>query len=436
MQLLGALLLLVGLQTAGQPVPGSVVLSASRTHPYVGEVIELKLTINSTTSSTPLNLAIPGLTAHESWRLLFDSWLLQSISPPKNALPLKWHGRVLYAPLIQPGKYELRWKTMIGAPRDEENPTRRIGPAQVATVTSNALSLEIQRPPLQSPSANIWDLGVGNYQVTAQWLPAEVVLGEEALLTISVAGSGAKEAIPVPLLRTQTGWESDRFLLEAMPARWKNGQRLFHYLVRPRQLRATTPPLLIRFFDPLRGTTVTQAISLPPLTILAAKDAGNAPLGSSLSDALRHLPDFRRKDIEQQTPVRWAYWLNWLLWIPVLWSTVVVTLMALMRIAPDWLEKRRWNQAATSARRQLGMVTTFSAHQVRSILASYLSIGLAQPIDADWESLAIHAPLAPLPIQPILTQLQQLEFGPTDKQTIVHFHSAVDQAFQLQEATS
>ncbi len=135
MHLLGLLLLLVSLLPAGQPAPGTVVLSASRTHPFVGEVIELKLTISSMSSSTPLNLVIPGLTAHESWRFLFDSWLHQSATAPKNVLPLSWNGRVLYAPLVQPGQYGLRWKTLIGAPRDEENPARRIGPAQVGTVT-------------------------------------------------------------------------------------------------------------------------------------------------------------------------------------------------------------------------------------------------------------------------------------------------------------
>lgn len=436
MQLLGILLLLVSLQPAVQPPSGSVVLSSSRTNPYVGEVIELKLTISSPSSSTPLNLVVPGLTPDESWQFLFESWLHQRSSPPANALPLKWHGRVLYAPLVRPGEYQLRWKILVTAPRDDENSTRRIGPAQVGTITSNSLTLEIQRPPLQSPSFNTWDLGIGNYRVTAQWLPTEVVLGDESLLSITIEGSGAKKNIPPPPLRTLPGWESDRFLLEALPAGWKNGHRLFRYLVRPRQLRATVPPLFIRFFDPERGATVTQTFNLPPLSILAARGSRNVAPGSSIADAMSHLPEFRRKDIDQHVPDRWSSWLSFLLWIPVAWSCVVVAGLALERFAPAWLQDRRWEQAERLARTRLKQSALYPANEVRTILASYLSQGLARPIDENWESLAFHAPLAPRSIQPILTQLQQLAFGPKDEQAVSQLHSAVKEVFQLQETPS
>ncbi|HQR06808.1 MAG TPA: hypothetical protein PLN21_08305 [Gemmatales bacterium] len=436
MQLWGVLLLLVSLQSAGQSPSGSVVLSTSRNHPYVGEVIELKLTIHSPPGSIPLNLVIPGLTADEVWRFLFDSWLHQGTTPPANALPLKWHGRVLYVSPVRPGEYELRWKALVGAPGDDNNPTRRIGPVQVGMMTSNPLTLEIERPPLQSPSPNTWDLGVGNYRVSAQWLPAEVVLGEETLLSITVDGAGAKENITPPPLRTLPGWESDRFLLEALPAGWKNGNRLFRYLVRPRQLRATVPPLFIRFFDPERSASVTQTITLPPLSILAAKDVRNMAPGSMIADALSHLPEFRGKSIEQHVPDHWSTWLNLLLWLPVVWSGIVVGRMALERFAPGWLQERRWEQAERLARTRFKQSESFPTQHVRSILAAYLSNGLARPIDEDWESLSIHAPLAPRPIQPILTHLQELEFGPGDEQAASQLHSAVKEVFQLQETAS
>ncbi|MFT3881253.1 MAG: hypothetical protein QM703_16510 [Gemmatales bacterium] len=434
MQLWGVLLLLVSFQPAGQPASGSVVLSASRSHPYVGEVIELKLTISSVISSTPLTLVIPGLTTNETWRFLFESWLHQSVIPPANALPLRWHGRVLYAPHVRPGQYELRWKTLIDAPRDEENPTRRIGPAQVGTMTSNPLTLEIQRPPLQSPSTNTWDLGVGNYRITAQWLPAEVVLGEETLLSITVEGSGAVEAIAPPPLRTLPGWESDRFLLEALPTVSKNGHRLFRFLVRPRQLRATAPPLFIRYFDPQRGTMVTNVVTMPALSVLP-RGATSAVSGSTIEDARKHLPEFRRRSIEERDPDRRAGWLSMLLWIPLAWSSVIIARSALQRLAPNWLLQRRWRHAEKMARLLLDQSTLADSRKVRSILASYLTTGLARPVDADWESLSHHAPHASLSIQLILTQLQQCDFGPDSEQDGAELRSAVQQVFQTQEIT-
>ncbi len=431
MQLVCLLLLFIEMQ----PAPEAVVLSTSRTNPYVGEVIEFKLTIRTSASSTPLELVIPGLSPQEQWRFMMNTWFKKPAKQPLNTLPLRFHNSILYALPVKPGEYQLSWKLQIQATQDEQNPTRRIGPVQVGSMKSNALVLDIQQPPVQAPTSSAWHLGVGNYRVTASWQPAEVALGEETTLLLTLEGNGALESIAPPPLRTLPGWESDRFLLEQLPSSWLNGRRVFSYRVRPRQLKATVPPLFISFFDPERGTTVTQPVALPVLRILAAGSATTASPGSTIADAWSHLPSFRRTSIEQHQSFRWTYWLGWLLWVPLVWAGIVLIKMALERLAPRWLEQLRWRSAARQAQIALKQ-ETLSPVDVRHILARYLSTGLDRTLPADWESLHTQAWQAPRSLEPLLEQLRLMEFGPGDEQAVKTFQQLLQQLFSRQEASS
>ena len=429
------LLFLMWLVSGAQQVPQTVVLSTSRTNPYVGDVIELKLSIRTPTSSTPLELVIPGLSPQEQWRFMMNAWLHKPAKQPPNTLPLRFHNITLYAQAVKQGEYQLQWKLLIRPPQDEQNPTRRLGPVQVGSMKSNALVLEVQQLPLQPPTNSAWHLGIGNYRVTAGWQPAEVVLGEETTLNLTLEGNGALESISPPSLRTLPGWESDRFLLEPLPASWHNGRRLFSYRVRPRQLKATVPPLFISFFDPERGITITQPVALPPLSILAAGSATNASPGSTIADAWRHLPAFRRTNIEQHYSYPWANWLNWLLWAPLGWAGFILLRMTAERLAPHWLEQLRWQAAARQAQIALKR-ESLSPVDVRLILARYLSTGLDRTLPTDWESLHSIAWQAPRQLQPLLEQLRLMEFGPHDEQAARTFHQLSQQLFTQQETSS
>ena len=431
MQQVCLLMLFMGMQ----PAPEAVVLSTSRTNPYGGEVIELKLTIRTSPSTSPLELAIAGLSPMEQWRFMMDAWLHKSAKQPPGTFPLRFHNTILYALPVKPGEYQLSWKTLIRAPLDEQNPILRIGPVQVGLMKSNALALEVQQPPLQAPTTSAWHLGVGSYRVTAHWQPAAVALGEETTLLLTLDGNGAMESIALPPLRTLPGWESDRFLLEPLPSRWLNGRRVFSYRVRPRQLKATVPPLFISYFDPERGTTVTQPVALPALRILAAGSTTTASPGSTISDAWNHLPEFRRTSMEQHQTFRWAYWLGWLLWVPLVWAGIVLIRMAVERLAPHWLEQLRWSLAAQQAQIALKQ-EPLSPVDVRHILARYLSTGLDRTLPTDWESLDSQAWQAPQPLKPLLEQLRLMEFGPGDEQAVKTFQQLSRQLFTRQETSS
>lgn len=431
MQIVWLLMLFMGMQ----PAPEAVVLSTSRTNPYPGEAIELKLTIRTSTSNLPLELVIPGLSPQEEWRFLMNAWLHKPAKQPLNSLPLRFHNSMLYALPVKPGEYQLSWKLQIRAPLDEQNPILRIGPAQVGLMKSNALVLDVQQPPVQPPITSAWNLGVGNYRVTASWQPAEVVLGEETTLLLTLEGNGALESIASPPLRTLPGWESDRFLLEQLPSSWLNGRRVFSYRVRPRQLKAIVPPLFISYFDPERGTAVTQPVALPPLRILAVGAATSLSPGSTIADAWSHLPAFRRNSIEQHQLFRWTYWLGWLLWVPLVWAGIVLLRIALERLAPHWLEQLRWQSAARQAQISLKQ-DALSPVDVRHILARYLSTGLDRTLPSDWESLHSHARQAPRLLGPLLEQLRLMEFGPVDEQAVKTFHQLSEQLFMRQETSS
>jgi hypothetical protein len=431
MQLLSFLLLFMNPQQG----PETVVLSTSRTRPYVSEVIELKLTIRTLASTLPLELVIPDLSPQETWRFMMNAWLHKPAKQPLGTLPLLFRRSIFYVQPVKQGEYQLSWKMLIRPPLDDQNPILRIGPAQVGLMKSNALVLEVQQPPLQAPTTSTWHLGVGNYRVTASWQPAEVVLGEETTLNLALEGNGALESVAPPPLRTLPGWESDHFLLEQRPAIWLNGRRVYSYQVRPRQLKATVPALFISFFDPERGSTVTQPVALPSLRILAASVSTNASPDSTMADARNHLPEFRRTSIEQHQPSQWAHWLEWLLWVPLACAGIVLIRMVLERLVPHWLEQLRWRLAARQAEAALRQ-EALSPVDVRHILATYLSTGLDRTLTSDWESLHSQAWQAPRPLEPLLEQLRLMEFGPDDENATKTFHQLSRQLFTRREGLS
>ena len=408
---------------------GSVQLSASRTNPYAGEQIEFTLTIKTAPSVAPLTLNIPWLTPQEAWLLQFEQWKCQFTEPRTKGLPLRYYATTFIAPLVNPGEYVLRWKMIIGPPGEDENRVRTLAAVQVGSLRSNALTLEIQRPPTRPPSSTVWDLGIGSYRVSARWADQDVVLGEETTLILAVAGNGPLNMTPAPPLRSLPGWESDRFLLEAMPSQWKDQQRLFLYRVRPRQLRAALPPILVRYFDPQLETIVTRQIGIPSLKVLASHESTKHLPGSTVADALRHLPAFRRESLQQDQSVSWTSWARWLLVIPLAWAAMIIVRQSLFYVAPQWMEYWRWHLAARRARQSLAHQSA-TPGQLRGVLAEYYSIGLDRPIVANWEtlhSLAILTPHCQLVVS-LLEQLQVCEFGPTTRE---RFEQVRRQSLQL-----
>src|SRR5260221_12243608 len=93
MQLVCSILLFLVME----PAPEAVALSTSRTNPYVGELIELKLTIRTLPSTTPLELVIPGLSPQEEWRFMMNAWLRKPAKQPPGTLPMRFRNFILYA---------------------------------------------------------------------------------------------------------------------------------------------------------------------------------------------------------------------------------------------------------------------------------------------------------------------------------------------------
>lgn len=413
------------------PVADSIQLEVSRKNPYVGEQVEFTLTIRTAASRKPLEMRIPWLTPQETWALRWQFWLMQFTQPNVKGLPIRFHDVVVYAAPVKAGEYQLQWKLVMAAPVQDDGDTRSLSPIQVGAMQSNALTLQLQRPPLQASSATTWNLGVGMFRVSTSWSGADVVLGEETTLIVKVEGTGALESISPPPLRTMPGWENDRFLLEAGGVQWKDSSRWFTYRVRPRQLRVSMPPLMVSYFDPRRETTVTQQVAIPPLRILAGREAAVALPGSSVSDAVRHLPDFRRESLHQHTSAPWSKWGYWSLLAPAAWGIWIVLKQAVRLLAPDWLESLRWKVAARQARRAVAQ-STVNAPALRQILADYFSMGLERPVSSDWDSLSNLALLSPSAQQfrPILEQLRFCEFGPASEENIKVLAQQTSQLFQ------
>lgn len=217
-------------------------LSATPPTPYAGELVEILLQIQHPPSAVPLELNIPWLRKTASFlELPLQQWFCQHSRPTAQALPLHLAGQILYARQVTSGTYVLTWHWRMTELPEEEANQFLLTPVTLGRHSSNALSLEVRPLPTPPPSRQVWHLGTGVFHVTARWQTPTVVLGEEALLELTVAGKSLDQ-LPAPPLGQLPGWENDRFLLEAAPETWQNGQRIFRYRVRPRQLRSVAPP--------------------------------------------------------------------------------------------------------------------------------------------------------------------------------------------------
>lgn len=408
-----------------------VQLSVSKSNPYVGEQIEFKLLIRTATSKTPLALTIPWITTGEAWQLQFDQWLNGFHKKESPLLALRFFDGMIFATQVKPGEYQLTWKMVVQSPGDEEGWSRTLPAIQVGTLRSNSVTLNIQPTAVRSPTSTLWDLGTGTFRVTTRWAEASVVLGEEATLILTVEGDGPLERVSPPPLHTLPGWEGDRFLLEAMPAQWKHSQRLFLYRVRPRQLRAALPPIMIRYFDPQRGSTITQQVNLPLLKVLAARQSSASLTGSTVADAFKHLPGFRRDALEQHPTNSWTKGTWWMAVIPAAWGIILLTKQALQSLAPTWLEQRRWRRADRLTRHALDHGAV-SPVELRHILADYVSVGMDETTSADWETLNMMASLTPRKqlLGPLLEEMQWSEYGPTPAESFAQVRQSVKAVFQ------
>lgn len=403
------LLLLVALQGSDS---ATLSLRASKSNPYQGEVIEITLTLQGRAWKM---VNSPTLTLPAWINQIVKSASLEAWSKPDggSGLRLQCEGKVIYARPTAKDTWQLSWKHLVVQPDEQEGSVLKLEGVKVDKLISQPLTLELQTPPPLPASPTIWDLGVGNFGVQAQWLTDKVVLGEEVTLEFTVTGAGNLAAIPVPVLRQFPGWEGDRALIDVGKPAFKGQHFQVRFLVRPRQLQVRFAPLTIRYFDPDREAVVTQQVSIPALAIYAFH--GQATTGSAIEDARRQLTSSQWTLLtEHMEESRWpARLLAWGRWLPLL--VVVVLLLRLLadRWLPGWIVRLRWRKALHLA--QIDWQQDHSTpRRLRHLLAQVCSVRYAERVSAESEALqqlTENSVLHPL-LKPLLIECERWEYGP------------------------
>jgi hypothetical protein len=419
--------------------------TASTTSPYVGQVVELRLSIKGKpTEQSPL--LAPWLTATDTrwnWWESLESWRRRYSVKQDKAVTLQWQGQPLYVPEAAPGEYVLLWKIVPQAPVETNDLALRVAGVQVGSVQSRPLVLELRRPPPLPSGAGVWTLGVGQYAIQAAWQKAGAVLGQDLGLAITVTGQGDLASLPAPSLVTMPGWDRNTLLLEPIPEPWREGttERVFRYHLRPRRLGTLTPPgILTRWFDPDSGTIQTQLVKIPPLQVAASAEAATTPGPSrayTVEDAWKALPTSVKKDLRPKVLGDLRWWSELVLWLPVVCLVPIVGRGWIQRYRPAWWLSERRRKAARKAWRRVERAgNQFTPTEGRMVLADWLSTITERGIAPEFDHL--HATLqdSPLGVRflPLLGDIQEWEFGPYYPQQREQVSNHACRLFQQTEA--
>jgi len=412
--------------TIGQHPGMSVELTASSTTPYVGQLVEVMLRVKGRPTGVT-EVVIPWLTESPrrwTWQVPLGQWVKQQARPQAAALAVRWQGKVLEMPELASGDHGWRWGIIVQDVTNEEELPLRFAPVQVGAARSTPLVLEVRRPPVVASSPGIWNLGVGNYTVKAEWQHPRAVLGQEAQLAITAMGKGDLEHLPSPNLAALPGW--DGVLIERLPdgPQDPGAARVLRYTVRPRRLGTLSPPaLIVRWFDPETEAVQTLQVKIPPLDVGSAQEATpNVKPGRPLDadDARAALPRDWVRALEshehQRRPFDPVWWSGLVLWLPVLCVTTVIGLIGLQRVRPSWWVKaRRRRGARAAARRFLQEGDALTPLRAREILADTVATLLECTCHPELEALqaGLHRAELRETLQPLLSAIQAWEFGPS-----------------------
>jgi hypothetical protein len=270
-------LLVAGIQNPTAPDKPRLTLHASSAEPYVGQVVQLTLEIElSATKGDELpRLSIPWLNREFgfTWQLAAEEWLCRQTGT-RDGLAVRINNWPRPIPALANRRngmtqYQLSWSFVVQEPDDVTQGRIEFAPIRLETaqgaLQTKPLRLSVRKlplPPANLPGLNM-NLGVGNYRLEASLAPARVTLGESAILTLKVSGSGALTRLPRPVLTSLPPFrQPDAWLVEDGTEAWDDEKksRYFRYVLQPRRLgTASIPPLFYTCFDPTIGKYQTRA---------------------------------------------------------------------------------------------------------------------------------------------------------------------------------
>lgn len=207
------------------------------------------------------------------------------------------------------------------------------------SLESDPLPLMVLPIPANQPPA--FNGAVGEYDMRVRLEPATVPVGEAAVLTVDVAGTGNVKAIPAPILPEIEGVEVFPPSEEAETAPQGTtiqGRKTFSWVLIPRQAgELEIPPIRYAFFDPDEGGFETLAMRPVALDVTpAAADA--APPAATIR-FLKTRPE----------PEPWA-------WVRSSWFAAAQALpLLLLALAAAWRTGlgRRGRSSPAALRREL-----------------------------------------------------------------------------------
>ncbi|PIE22531.1 MAG: hypothetical protein CSA62_11765 [Planctomycetota bacterium] len=302
MQMIWSILLLVfaALPLAAQAegaVRGEFLLAKSRY--YVGERIELRLRITIDSAfrreklvqlfrrelSLPLSLEADWLEhAPESWRLLppgdaaetgdrfavaAKSEALTSCPPEEGRDVFEWRrslfvseaGTLRLAGAKLRFAYATKFRQDLFDERVAENRLEELAPIA-------ALELELVPLPEAGRPAD-WLGAIGRFDISAHTKVAQLELGQELAVTLSIRGSGNLGQFGAPDLARLEGFHQ-----LGVEERREGDRRILRYALKPLRPLQEFPALRLPYFDPELGQYVVAQSQALPLRVLGEADAG------------------------------------------------------------------------------------------------------------------------------------------------------------------
>ncbi len=139
--------------------------------------------------------------------------------------------------------------------------------AAVQELSTGHVNVDVRPLPLGAPDG--FDGAVGDYRISASVDSDRLSGGDPATLTVTVAGTGNVDALPVPSVPDSADW---RFFLDGSSSHSQvlrgvlRGSKTFTYLLLPNADGAlSVPPFEYVYFDPERETYVT--VSTDPIRV-------------------------------------------------------------------------------------------------------------------------------------------------------------------------